>query len=362
MGPKIILDALTSTAKTANFAQILLVLPLTLSTLSKPAFLLLSLLLFAESIVHGTFLLFFPNTSAFHFTQLPSHALLLLLCFNVFAQSVHPIILSAADWWGAILNWSSPFFIFLEGISTLLVAQRMGQAGRSLIEADDSYQFIFLFTSAATYVVSCAWIVIAYPDAANSPLSSTLLGVAMTCLVFLTVIGLILRRTTIIESSALTLFVAYNVWLCGFSKDSLSGIVGFTSYASYAPLFENLLPHLTTLANFITNTMPKHVLVSLIYRISILLGAARILPSIGADSSWELAVDDADARPTSRLAHILLIYRQAILVTVYSHLLLLDESSHSWWRWMSVFVTLFLWGLELFVTDEDDITKDWKVD
>ena len=114
---------------------------------------------------------------------------------------------------------------------------------------------------------------------------------------FLTVIGLVVRRTTIIESSALTLFVAYNVWLCGFSKDSLSGIVGFTSYASYAPLFENILPHLTTLANFITNTLPKHVLVSLIYRIGILLGAARILPSIGADSSWELAVDDADARP-----------------------------------------------------------------
>ena len=29
---------------------------------------------------------------------------------------------------------------------------------------------------------------------------------------------------------------------------------------------------------------------------------------------------------------------------------------------MSVFFTLLLWGLELFVTDEDDITKDWKVD
>ena len=73
---------------------------------------------------------------------------------------MYPFILSAADWWGTILNWSSPFFIFLEGISTLLVAQRFGQTGRSLIEADESYQFVFLFTSAATYVVSCAWIVI----------------------------------------------------------------------------------------------------------------------------------------------------------------------------------------------------------
>ena len=98
------------------------------------------------------------------------------------------------------------------------------------------------------------------------------------------------------------------------------------------------MPHLQTLVNFVTNTLPKPVLVALVYRLTILLGAARVLPSIGADS-WEAdygGVDGWDGRPvsteipgrhcltfhqTSKLTHILLTYRQSILVTVYSHLL-----------------------------------------
>ncbi len=98
------------------------------------------------------------------------------------------------------------------------------------------------------------------------------------------------------------------------------------------------MPHLQTLVNFVTNTLPKPVLAALVYRLTILLGAARVLPSIGADS-WEAdyGVDDGwDGRPvsteianwtmpqfhqTSKLTHILLTYRQSILVTVYSHLL-----------------------------------------
>ena len=109
--------------------------------------------------------------------------------------------------------------------------------------------------------------------------------------------------------------------------------------ATSAPLLPNILPHIQTLVNFVTNTLPKPVLAALVYRLAILLGAARVLPSIGADS-WEAdyGVDDGwDGRPvsteltkldnvsklhqTSKLTHILLTYRQSILVTVYSHLL-----------------------------------------
>ena len=71
--------------------------------------------------------------------------------------------------------------------------------------------------------------------------------------------------------------------------------------ASSAPLLPNLLPHLQTLVNFVTNTLPKPVLAALVYRLAILLGAARVLPSIGADS-WEAdyGVDDGwDGRPVS---------------------------------------------------------------
>jgi hypothetical protein len=68
-----------------------------------------------------------------------------------------------------------------------------------------------------------------------------------------------------------------------------------------APLLSNIMPHLQTLVNFVTNTLPKPVLVALVYRLTILLGAARVLPSIGVDP-WEVdyGTDDGwDGRPVS---------------------------------------------------------------
>jgi hypothetical protein len=63
-----------------------------------------------------------------------------------------------------------------------------------------------------------------------------------------------------------------------------------------APLLSNILPHLQTLVNFITNTLPKPVLVALLYRLSVLQVASRILPTIGADN-WESDQGEIDGRP-----------------------------------------------------------------
>lgn len=169
------------------------------------------------------------------------------------------------------------------------------------------------------------------------------------------------------------------------------------------PLLSNILPHLQTLANFVSNTVPKPVLFALVYRLSVLHFGSRILPTIGADS-WEgeSGVDDGwEGRPvrlssvflgrpsvhqdvqTSKLTYLLLTYRQSIFVMVYSHLLsesiyynslleylaqvsalpVLDHSSQVWWRWMNIFFTLAIWSVELVVSNEDDdVTKKWKVD
>ncbi|KAI5121268.1 hypothetical protein M0805_002313 [Coniferiporia weirii] len=353
----------SSAAKLSTVLQILLFLPLTLATLSTQAFLLLSLLLFAHSVIHGTMLLFW-GSPLLSFLQVPMHPFLLLLCFNVFSQSVPPTLLTAATWWGKFLGWSSPWFIVMEGLSSLLVAQKLGRIGRELAGEGEGYQFGLLVASAVAYVGSAWRIGASYPSVATSPLSSTLLGAALTSFVFLTLIGFSLRRTNVIESSALALFLAYNIWLCGFDGSSVSGHA-----SSYAPLLSNILPHLQTLINFVTNTLPKPVLFALAYRLTVLHLASYILPTIGADS-WEkeYGVDDGwNERPTTRLTYFLLTYRQAILVTVYSHLLLLYQSSQLevWWRWMSIFLTLVIWSVELVVSSDDDgdpIGKEWKVD
>ena len=72
------------------------------------------------------------------------------------------------------------------------------------------------------------------------------------------------------------------------------------------------------------------MLVALVYRLVVLNLAFQILPTIGADS-WEAeaGVDDSwGDRPTSALAHLLLTYRQSIMIMVYSHLLRAFPSSY----------------------------------
>jgi hypothetical protein len=87
------------------------------------------------------------------------HPFLLLVSFNVFAQEVHPLLTFTTTWWGKILNLSSPGFIILESLSSLVVAQKLGQAGKELVGERESYQFSLLIASAAGYVASAWWIV-----------------------------------------------------------------------------------------------------------------------------------------------------------------------------------------------------------
>ena len=65
-----------------------------------------------------------------------------------------------------------------------------------------------------------------------------------------------------------------------------------------APLLSNILPHMQTLLNFITYTLPKPVLVALLYRLIVLHFASRILPTIGADA-WDDSPYSEDGRPVS---------------------------------------------------------------
>ena len=88
------------------------------------------------------------------------HPFLLLVCFNAFAEGVHPWLETTATWWGVILQWSSPGFIVMEGMSSLLVAQRLGQVGKELVDEGEGYQFGLLVGAAAAYVVSAWWVVV----------------------------------------------------------------------------------------------------------------------------------------------------------------------------------------------------------
>jgi hypothetical protein len=163
------------------------------------------------------------------------HAILLLICFNAYSQFSHPWLITASVWWEKVLIVLGPLFVMMESISSVVVTQKIGRDAQELVNEREVYQFPMLFAAAVCYVISGWWIVAVhihplscqfksnsetqvYPAAASSPLSSTLLGVALTSLIFLTVIGFALRRTNIIESSGLALVIAYNLWLCGSER------------------------------------------------------------------------------------------------------------------------------------------------
>ncbi|KAF7320368.1 hypothetical protein MKEN_00821600 [Mycena kentingensis (nom. inval.)] len=340
-------------ARLSTALQILVFLPLTLATLSSQAFLLLSLLLTTHSILHGSCIILWPASRAWPFLQVPMHSFLLLVCFNIFSSPVNSWILAAADVWGKILSLSGPLFILLEGISSLVVIQKAGQVGKELVAEGESFQLALLVSTAIAYVSAAWWIVASYGAAASSPLAATIVGAALCTWFFLTCIGFSLRRTNVIESSGMALFIAYNLWMCGLGSGEATV---FDSAFAYAPLLPNLLPHFQALLNFFISVLPRPLLAALCYRLAILQLASRILPQIGADS-----FDDAygvdytwEDRPTSALTRLLLTYRQSIFITVYSHLLLLDASSQVWSRFFLIFLTLFLWGIELVVSEDDD--------
>jgi hypothetical protein len=52
----------------------------------------------------------------------------------------------------------------MEGLSSLLVVQKLGQTGKRLVDRGEIYQFGMLITTAIAYVASAWWIVHARPN------------------------------------------------------------------------------------------------------------------------------------------------------------------------------------------------------
>jgi len=79
---------------------------------------------------------------------------------------------------------------------------------------------------------------------------------------------------------------------------SVLSLIGLALTYFSAPLWPNFIPHVETLSHFVTHTLPKPVLIALLYRLAILYLASGILPTIGADD-WEPEDPMESDRPVS---------------------------------------------------------------
>lgn len=108
-------------------------------------------------------LLFWGAGQALSVMQMPIHPILLLTCFHAFSSTVHPYLATATTVWGVCLRAFGPMAIILEGMSSLLVSQKVGQVGKQLVGEGEGYQFALLIAAAVGYVTS-AWVIVIVSD------------------------------------------------------------------------------------------------------------------------------------------------------------------------------------------------------
>lgn len=120
--------------------------------------------------------------------------------------------------YASTLRWVSPLFTLIEGVSTLLVIQVLGRAGKGWADDDEKeegFEWRALVGLVFASLVYCAGIYLLVWSFPSVPIPAFLLGAAVTATLFLSFIGFSLRRTNVLETSLVLFYVAYSAWLSG---------------------------------------------------------------------------------------------------------------------------------------------------
>ncbi|KAL8770295.1 MAG: hypothetical protein Q9209_003931 [Squamulea sp. 1 TL-2023] len=309
--------------------------------------------------------------------------------------------------WDKILTWSAPVFQLSEGFCSLLVIQAAGQVTRWLVNRSgksDSWMIGLLVMSASIISSSVyfLWRVTQFPEISN--VDATLIGMAITCAVFLCAWGIGSGKGNPVESSLLFAYIVlciYQIFTDYQPSNPVeppppSEAADFPPFppiimASYTTLLQalSILPsamHATF--SFIVaalSTITPSVIISLAYRLFVLYASTRIIPAVresGARAlSQEPSLEDSDG--ANQILGILSWFSPSILIAVYTSLLMQHFASTSngdngdWWvsqggdvgnnlwRWINVAGTMALYALELKLSKEDldsGVTGHWKSD
>ncbi|MCJ1290475.1 hypothetical protein MMC34_002013 [Xylographa carneopallida] len=310
--------------------------------------------------------------------------------------------------WDKLLRWSTPVFQLVEGFCSLLVIQAAGQITRWLVNRggrSDSWMIGLLVMSASIISSSVyfLWRVMQFPQIGN--VDATLIGITITCAVFLGAWGIGSGKGNPVESSLLFAYIVlciYQIFTDYQPSHPLDPMPPPPQAADFPPFPPIIMASYTTLIhvlstlpstihggfNFIMaalSTITPSVIISLAYRFFVLYASTRIIPAIresGARAlSQEASLDDSDG--AGQILGLLSWFSPSILITVYTSLLMQHFASTSgeggggeWWtsqggdaggnlwRWINVAGTMALYALELYLGKEDDgtLTGHWKAD
>ena len=248
------------------------------------------------------------------------------------------------------------------------------------------------------------WRVSQFPEIGN--VDATLIGIAITCAVFLCAWGIGSGKGNPVESSLLFAYIVlclYQIFTDYQPSHPIEPQPTPSQAADFPPFPPIIMASYTTLLhalsvlptalhaafNFITaalSTITPSVIISLAYRLFVLYASTRIIPAVresGARAlSQEASLDDSDG--AGQLLGFLSWFSPSILITVYTSLLMQHFASTSgdggdgnWWtsqggdaggnlvKWINVAATMGMYALELYLGKEDldgGLTIHWKSD
>ena len=274
-----------------------------------------------------------------------------------------------------------------------------------MLMLSDKIGLLVMSASIISSSVYFLWRIMNFPEIGN--VDATLIGITVTCAVFLCAWGIGSGKGNPVESSLLFAYIVLCIYQIFTdyqpSNPAAEAMPPPSEAADFPPFppiimasYTTLLQALSTLPstihaafNFITaalSTITPSVIISLAYRLFVLYASTRIIPAIresGARAlSQEPSLDDSDG--AGQVLGLLSWFSPSILVAVYTSLLMQHFASRSaegnggdWWtsqggdaggnlwRWINVAGTMALYALELYIGKDDidgPLTGHWKAD
>jgi hypothetical protein len=314
--------------------------------------------------------------------------------------------------WDKLLRYSTPVFQLTEGFCSLLVIQAAGQVTRYLVnnsEGGDGWMIGLLVMCSAIISTSVyfLWRISTFPGMDSQ--DAILIGIAITCAFFLCAWGVGSRRGNVVESSLLFAYITLCIYQIFTdyqpSHPQHAAAAPTTTQPDFPPLPPILMASYTTFLSALSSlphtlhnalgftlaalrTVTPSVIISLIYRLTVLYASARIIPAVresGAralSTDPESSLDPENSESIHSFMGVLAYFSPSILIAVYTSLLMQHFASAStdhpreWWtsqggegggnmgRWANLAFTMALYSVELWLGkgSEDGLTSHWKLD
>ncbi|KWU42714.1 ICE2-domain-containing protein, partial [Rhodotorula sp. JG-1b] len=360
-------------AQLVSILQVLLFLPLTLDIAGPDCMLALSLLLTLS-----------PVSTLVAWLQplvIPALLLLTLNLYSATGEAPHPhpapawltyALAAAPSYWERLLRTSSPVFVILEGLCTLLCIQALSRFSLGRIQASktpDLFRMGSLILAAGVYVASAYFLWESY-GAVPDRISSTLIGVAVTTILFLSGISFSIQKGNVIESSLMLAYAVFQIFHLSsrpqmYTGGLLSHVFRATGTNGHPPLPPVVLQSCVSLSLSVSQTfgagvefvmaassaLPFSVLVTLFYRVAVLYAATRIVLNLKRQTTGSWNDDDrklSDEEPVQGIPDSTHSRSRSLVLAVYTHLLVLSSSNDQvFWRWGNVFLVQLLWAIEI---------------